>query len=168
MTPHVCLCVCTSPRRCTPDEQTLLIRHRAFENIWQHLKQLLKVSNQTCRRGAFVVSETAHPSYMLIGPDQPFPYKGLMFVKSCVSVQLVQLRSPDGLKIVLLGRCFSWCFQTVQVKFRWSVAALFFPNSPLRDVYDVKLVVLLSRSCFFSRITSNISSLSVLVCNLET
>lgn len=95
MTPHVCPCVCTSPLWCTPDEETL---RAASEYIWQHLKQLLKVSNQTCRRGAFFVSETAHPSYMLIGPDQPFPYKGLMFVKCCVSVQLVQLRSPGWFK----------------------------------------------------------------------
>ncbi len=48
-------------------------------------------------------SETIHPAYTEIRPDEPFPYKGLMFVKCCVSVRPVQLRSPDALKIVLLG-----------------------------------------------------------------
>lgn len=40
--------------------------------------------------------------------DKSFPYKALMFAKCSVSVRMLQLRNPDGLKIVPWG-CLESC-----------------------------------------------------------
>lgn len=65
-----CLPLCTFPRRCTPDEETLLTLNRVSESLWSVSSRYvpLKVSTHV-QTGVFVFSETIEPVYILIWAD---------------------------------------------------------------------------------------------------
>lgn len=106
------------------------------------------------------VSETTQPTSVLMWPDKSFPYKALMFAKCCVSVQLVQLRSPGGLKIVLFRCCFCMVMLSdsageIQVKGRCNCSL----NAPLGAICVHLIVfILLSRGSLCPFLSFSITS----------
>ncbi|MEQ2164614.1 hypothetical protein GOODEAATRI_008444 [Goodea atripinnis] len=103
MTPHVCPCV---HYRCGK----LLRKHshpqpisRPPGSVCEHLLRDVAVESKLGRAGS-----EAEPSTCIVGiyPNRSFSYYGLMFAKSCVSMQLVACRdknSSEGDAVMLPG-----------------------------------------------------------------